>query len=249
MITELYSVKAIPGEYKRLYGRDVDIYDVIELLPIVLRNTHGVPPDYLFIKTKCSEAQIILPCVYYSVQYVITPDPGCEKSIEHIINCGQGILVNYDLQAWQDSMAAANGDVVANQVVVPAVKVNESFPRKPTGRFVDFQARGNVLTLPATNLDIEILLTVMPVDDEGYPKVTEQVITAVAAFMNMVYVQKKYYSGQMPQYVFNDAKKDYNDYVGDALSPQHISDNELNDIMNALSSYNRHSYNNPLRYG
>ena len=249
MITELYSVKSIPGEYKRLYGRDADIYDVIELLPIVLRNTHGVPPDYLFIRTKSPGARIILPCVYYSVQYVTVPDPGCERSLEQIVNCGQGILMNYDLKEWQDSMAVANGDVVANQVAVPAVLVNESFPRKATGRFVDFQARGNVLTVPASGLDLEILLTVMPVDADGYPKVTEQVITAVAAFMNMVYVQKKYYSGQMPQYVFNDAKKDYNDYVGDALSPQHISENELSDIMNALSCYNRHSYNNPLRYG
>lgn len=249
MTAELYSVKTIPGEYKRLYGRDVDIYEVIELLPIVLRQTHGVPPEYLFIRTRCESDRLILPCVYYSVRYVTVPFADNNRTLEGIVRDGQGILVNYRLDEWQNSMAEANGSVVANQVPAPAVKVNENFPRQPLGQFVDFRAEGNVIHLPAKNLDLEVLLTIMPVDEEGYPKVTEQVITAVASFLNLVYCQKKYYSGQLAQYVFHDAKKDYNDYVGEALSPQSISENELNDIMNALSSFQRHSYNTPLRYG
>ena len=245
---ELFSVKTIPGEYKKLFGRDVDIFDVIELLPIVLRQTHTVPPEYIFINDTIKDFKIITPCVYYSVKFATVPMDRYCTSLQDMLTLGQGILWNYNLAEWQNTMAVANGDVVINQVASPAILLNSNFPMKPTGNFIDFQARGNVLTFPVTNIPVNILLTVTPVDKEGYPLITEQIITAMAYFMNLIFVQKKYYSQQMPKYVFDDAKKDYEYHLSEALSPQCMSDNEINDIMNALASFDRHTVNQPFRY-
>jgi len=247
---ELFSVRTVPGEYKKLFGRDVDFFECLELLPIVLRLTHAVPPEYIFIQDTVKNFKIITPCVYYSVRYVCTQGSynSCGNTIEEMVENGQGILVNTQLKEWQDTMAEANGDVMVNQTPSKSIKINGDFPKKPTGTYIDFIARGNVITLPYDNIKVNVLLTVMPLDDEGYPLITEQVITAMAYFLNMVWCQKKYYAGQLAKYVMDDAKLEYNNYLGQAMTPQVMSDNEINDIMNSLSSWNRHSVNTPFRY-
>jgi hypothetical protein len=246
---ELFSVRTVPGEYKKLFGRDVDFFDCLELLPVVLRQTHAVPPEYIFIQDTVKNFKIITPCVYYSVRYVTTAGVNsCGATIDDMITDGQGILVNTQLKEWQDTMAVANGDVVVNQVPSKAIKVNQSFPKKPTGTYIDFKARGNVITLPYDNIKVNVLLTVIPLDEEGYPLITEQIITAMAYFLNLVWCQKKYYAGQLAKYIFDDAKNDSRFHIGEASTPQSMSDNEINDIMNALSTWNRHSVNTPFRY-
>lgn len=246
----LLSVKTIPGEYKRLFGRDADLFDVIELLPIVLRQTQAVPKKHIFIQDKIKDFKIITPCVYYSVKYATTP--GCapwRNTLQYLVENNMGMRINMDIQEWQNSMAEANGDVVVNQIPSPAIEVNSNFPMSPTGTYIDFIQRGNFLEFPVTNIEVNILLSVLQVDKEGYPLVTEKVITAMSYFMNMIWCQKKYYAGNLQKYVFDDAKADYDLHAGHALVPDFMSDNEMNDIMNALATYNRHSVNQPFRYG
>lgn len=245
----LLSIRTIPGEYKRLFGRDCDFYEVVELLPIVLRQTQAVPKKHIFIQDKIKDFKIITPCVYYSVKYACTPGIApWRNNLDYLIENQQGVRINLDVQEWQDSMAVANGDVVVNQVPSPAIEVNSNFPMKPTGTYINFVQKGNVLEFPVSNIEVNVLLSVMQVDKEGYPLVTEKVITAMAYFINMVWCQKKYYAAQLPKYVMDDAKADYDTHAGHALTPDFISDNELNDIMNALSTYHRHSPNMPYRY-
>lgn len=246
---ELFSVRSVPNEYKRLFGRDVDFFECVELLPIVLRQTHTVPPEYFFIQDTIKNFKIITPCVYYSVKYACIPNNEIDlESIENFANRKQGVLVNTQLKEWQNTMAEANGDIVVNQIASPAIKINPDFPFKPSGTYIDFTARGNVLTFPFTNINVNIMLTVMPIDKEGYPLITEQIITAMSYFLNMIWCQKKYYSAQLPKYIMDDAKADLEYYLSEALTPQCMSDNEINDIMNSLSSWNRHSTNTPFKY-
>lgn len=245
---KLYSVNTIPLEYKRLFGRDIEIFDVIEMLPIVLRASHGVPPDHIFISTKVEDCKVILPCVYYSVRYVTTPYSESDYDLNRIITSGQGILFNYDMDSWRGSISEANGDVIINEEKCPAVKVNKNFPLKPTGQYVNYRTKGNVMEFENSGMQVNILLTVMPLDEKGYPMVTEQVITAMSYFLNLVDVQKRYYAGKAPRYIFVDAKEDYEQKLGEAMSPHVLSDNEINDIMNTLSSFHRHQYNTPFRY-
>jgi hypothetical protein len=246
---ELFSVRSVPNEYKRLFGRDVDFFECVELLPIVLRQTHTVPPEHFLIQDKIKDFKIITPCVYYSVKYACLPaDLYDLNSIINGSNQMKGVLVNTHLKEWQNTMAEANGDVLTNQIASPAIKINTDFPFKPSGTFIDFKTRGNVITFPVTNIEVNVMLTVMPIDKEGYPLITEQIITAMSYFLNMIWCQKKYYSAQLPKYIMDDAKADLEYYLSEALTPQCMSDNEINDIMNALSSWNRHSVNTSFKY-
>jgi hypothetical protein len=243
---ELVSVKAIPGEYKRLFGRDVEFWDMVELLPIVLRGSLGIVPDYFFFREKITDCKLLIPCNHFTVNYACLASGTTFYNMQTLINDGQGILVNYNMDELRKEYFNRPNEAVINQIPEQALKVNSNFPQRANGQFIKFIKKGNVLEFEQNNIEVEVLVSSMPVDEKGIPLVTDKVVTAMAYFMNLVHVQKAYYRGKMPQYIFKDAQADYDFYLGEASIPGILSENDVNDILNTLSSFNRHSFNAPL---
>lgn len=115
-----------------------------------------------------------------------------------------------------------------------------------SGRYVKYTQSGNTLYLKddCKGQTLNILYNEDIVDDEGLPQITEKEAQAIAAYVTSIYLFKKGLATnnqgllQMSQAI--DRKVAV--LIDQARIPDHISQNEMNEVLDAKTSWDRKVY-------
>lgn len=113
------------------------------------------------------------------------------------------------------------------------------------GRFVNYEKAGNTLYFDRNYGTVNILYRGIMLDEDGLPELSDKEVIAIATYV--AYVQK-FKQGLITNNVAitnmaNLLKADWLKYCDAARVPTHISQNDMNEILEAKASWDRKMYN------
>jgi hypothetical protein len=190
----LHSIQEVPLLCKRLFGIEVDFYDMLELSPIVLRDTGFAYKPKLF-KGTVSNFMLELPCDVYGIKHVCDSKPlnwysPFMKGQETIA------LINYRVDQSGNKGAynlnATNHDVI-HDVTVDTYVINKNVFADPLGRLIPHQNEENkCLHFNFKELPVDVLYVALNKDEDGYLKLPEKALHALAYFMQYIGIRIKF---------------------------------------------------------
>lgn len=176
----------------------------------------------------------------------------CDNTIELPCNCEEIEAITYDFEDWNYTSNIHNyGDWKSNFVenYNEYLKVLKD-KLYQSGRFVHYERVGDIIYLDKNyGGKIFILYYGEVLDDDGLPELTDKEVEAVACFIAYVITYKKALK-TMNNALMNQAiqlKRDWASLCDAARIPYHISQNEMNEILDAKTSWNRKVYGKSLK--
>lgn len=247
----LYSLREVPMRYKRLYGKELDFYEMLELADYVMQQAGSIATKYYLLKTSIKDFEVNLPCNVYSIEYV------CDANVTSWLalsgyNLVSDMLFNYRVDQSGNyglyNPAATNVDDLGPDDSTSLYEVNKNVFDAPLGNMLNFQNDQNCcLSFNIKERDILVLYRGKVVDSEGYPMVPDKTITAIARWCILNDVKKRFYSNQSSADHLALADKDYKVAIAQARTPDSLGLNESDQLLNALTTHNRKLYNRQYR--
>lgn len=119
------------------------------------------------------------------------------------------------------------------------------------GRMIDYELDEHKLHFKK-NLYVNVLYKGELLDDEGLPKLNHKQVEAIANYCAYTHLYKKGLATRDPNTIqlANMIKAEWNRTVENARVPEYMNQNEINEILQAQSSWDRKRYNvsfKPLR--
>ena len=225
---------------KSLYGQTMDEYDYLDLAVDSLRDIrHFGITEYYSIVTVRSDGTIPLPCNLDIIDAVTT---------EHMGLKAFDTRVNYDLEG-----------LLGTDAYFSAVKVmsnlNHHFQpglggRAPGEGYISYQLSNKGIKVAKEYIGrrISIAFTGITVDLEGFPFITRKQANALAAISSRAVIMKATLKGDkgaasMLEYITGTAAR-----LKQAASiPEDFSDNELDEVLDEMTTFNRKSNRRPTR--
>ena len=185
----------------------------------------------------------------YSYRTCIGPD----KSIQLPCNAIKIEAITTDYEDWSYvTNYSENGDVRTSFIEnnIEGQKFNKS-PYYISGKFVQYELVGDTLYFTENYGNINILYKGIVADEEGLPELTDKEATAIATYLAYVYKYKeglKTNNAGIIQLATSLEIKWHKQC--DQARVTYLSQNDMNNILNAKDNWNRHSYGlsyKPLR--
>jgi len=243
---KLYSINEIPMLYKRLFGGDLDIDDILGVVDGVLIATGTRATKHYLFKGNIVDFELNLPCNVYAIKHVCESAPSSYYA-GYTIMRDSNLLLNYMVDP-SGNAGAYNVDATSINVIepeVPAVyEVNKNIFTVPLGIMIPFENDNNCcLSFNHKSLAVDVLYTGTVVDENGYPKVTEKTKIAIAYFMNYIAVRKRFNMKLADANMLNLAMEEKDQKIANARTPDAISQNEEDELFNVMTSSNRKRHN------
>lgn len=209
-----------------LYELDLDPEE-FEELGLIAWNLIGNKTTRLYryySKVDCIDLSIKLPC-----------------------NCDIIEAVTYNHEDWNYSTnKTVNGDYNSQftEQYIESRKLYQS-PLYVSGKFAKYERVGDTLYFDKDYGQVTVLYKGVLLDEEGLPKVNEKEALAIATYIAFAKKQKQGWVTnnqniiQMAQYLYQQWLK----FCDSARVPVSFSQNEMNEILNAKSSWDRKIYN------
>ena len=163
--------------------------------------------------------------------------------------CNADILegVTYDFEDWNYvTNTTPNGDIGSAQTehYIESTKEFQD-PLYIRGTFVKYEQVGNTLYLQHPYGKINILYRGVILDEDGLPEITDKEALAIATYCAYT---TKFKEGLMTNnaniiQVANVLKQQWNVQVDQARSPEYLTQNEMDQILDAKSNWNRKIHN------
>jgi hypothetical protein len=231
----LHSVQEIPMLYKRLFGEELDFYDMLEILPLVLKKTGSMAIKQFLFRGQVKDFKLELPCNVYAIRYACESKPA--SWYDRYIQNQSEYLINYDVKHL-------NEDPTYQAPVATVYELNKNIFSEPLGRLVDFENENNkCLHFNYRELDVDVLYIFTPMDADGYPRLPEKTLEAVAHYCWYLQVRKDYYKGRANGEMLSLARDEKDVALAQGRTPEYISDNERDDLLNVITSHNRKVHN------
>lgn len=112
------------------------------------------------------------------------------------------------------------------------------------GKFVKYRRQGNTLRIDE-NIDfINILYHGLLIDEEGLPEINDKEATAIADYIAYTYKYKEAIrtNNQAIMQIAKDIKQQWLFHIETARSPEYISQNDMDKILDAQASWGRKTY-------
>lgn len=208
-----------------LYGLELDEDDFDEYALIAWNKigNHRVRLYHYVANIDCSGNYIDLPC-------------NC-KIIEAVTTC------------WEDwnytSNIKPNGDRNSSHVE-QYIEARKRFtnPLYEPGRFIKYERVGDRLYFHQNHGTIHVLYYGDVLDEEGLPQLTEDEVDAIAAFVAYVIQYKEGIKTKNSNLInlANQLKQDWLTKCDQARTPEYINQNDMNEILDAKTSWGRKVY-------
>lgn len=225
--------------YKRLFGEELDFYDMLELSPLVLKKTGTMAVKAFMFRGRVKDFRLELPCNVYAIKYVCTSRP--KSWYDRFIAGEESILVNYDVKHL-------NADPTYQEPVATVYEVNRNVFSHALGDLIDFENEGNkCLHFNHKELDVDVLYVYTPMDQDGYPRIPEKTLEAIAHYCWYVKVRQDFYKGRATGDMLRLAQDEKDVAISQGRTPDFLSDNERDDILNVLTSSNKKQHNRQFR--
>ena len=176
--------------------------------------------------------------------YRITLDVSCKNTVDLPCNCDIIEAITYGFEDWNwVTNLTNNGDWSTNftEHYIEARKMFEN-PLYVSGKYVKYERVGNTLYLDNNyGGKINLLYKGEVLDDDGLPQITDKEAEAIAAFCAYTV---KYKEGLQTNNVniinlANDLKRNWCTLCDAARVSEELSQNEMDEILDAKSSWNR----------
>lgn len=210
----------------QLYGIDLDESDYEEL-GLIAWNFIGNKRCRLYkysTKLDCTNLTVELPCNADIIE-----------------------AVTYDFEDWRyTTNDTPNGDL--NSAFIEGyIESRKAFtdPLYISGKYAHFERVGNTLYFDKDYGKITILYKGVILDDEGLPQITDKEAQAIAAYCAYT---EKYKEGLMTNNVniiniANMLKNEWNRFVDAARVSDYVNQNEMNEILDIGTRYDRKIFN------
>lgn len=227
---------------KTMYGMHIDEYDYLDIAVDSLRNIkHFGTTSYVAYVTVDREGKALLPCNMYTIDAVTTEHMG-RKAFDTRVVVEMDDIVGTDTYYFIDNIMRGLG---------------WSWGRMPGlagtwGKgYISYQLEGKAITVGKEHSGgrIAVAFTGMTIDLEGYPFITRKQANALAAVCARVLSIRGANRGDkglaaMVQFYTTESGR----LVQAASIPEDITDNELDEVLNCKTSFNRKSVNRPTKY-
>lgn len=245
---KLYSLQAVLPMYRRLFGKEADLYDMLELAPYVLREGGGYKMGTYLTKSTVTDNEVKLPCELDKIRSVTLSYPltyyFATPTILAQENIVSGITNTFSTQNTEDF---PNRITSINSWLLD---YNKNTITGSLGPLIDFKWEDKeTISFNSTGMDVDIIYDTVLVDEEdGYPVTDDKTLTALAYYMNYVDVQKMFFQKLADGNMFNMALQLKDKHMAKARSGHGFTDNELDKIMNVMTSFNRKRYNYNIKF-
>lgn len=179
--------------------------------------------------------------------YRVVLEPDCNKEIHLPCNCDEIEAITYGFEDWEFvSDIYPEGDLYS-QFTEGYIEGRKRFqdPFYLPGRYMKFERVGDTLYLDKDYGKVYILYKGQILDDDGFPEITDSEANAIATFIAYVTKYKealKTNNGNLLQ-ISKDLEAKWYRQCDQARVPDSISQNEMNEILDAKMSWNRKIFN------
>lgn len=173
--------------------------------------------------------------------------PDSEGRIE--LPCNADILegVTYDFEDWNYVTNMTPEGDLNSAYTEHYIEARKEFqdPMYIRGKFVKYEQVGNTLYLQQPHGKVNILYRGIILDDDGLPELTDKEALAIATYCAYT---TKFKEGLMTNngniiQMANVLKQQWNVQVDQARSPEYLTQNEMDQILDAKSNWNRKIHN------
>lgn len=179
--------------------------------------------------------------------YKVTLESDCDNKVELPCNCDEIEAITYGFEDWQHvSNIYPEGDLFS-QFTEGYIEGRKQFldPFYVSGRYMKYERVGNTLYLDKDYGKIYLLYKGEQVDDEGLPEITDAEADALATYVAYI---TKYKQGLITNNtnllnISKDLEAKWYRKCDQCRVPDSVSQNEMNEILDAKTSWNRKSYN------
>lgn len=236
----LHPIQEAPLLFKRMFKRELDFFDMVEMLPLILRQTGSIATATYLFQGTTEDFCLDLPCDIFAIESVSHQLP-----IEHyrgFISTPQNVLINYNNPNLQDEESETD-------VTAIVYEMNREVVTRPVGALVDFKVVGKneSVHINYNNLPIDVIYVGTVVDEEGYPMVPYKTLVAIVNYMNYLNQKAAYYSKQIDYNMYREAKADMSSSIANARTPDWLNQNQSDELLTILTSSNRKKHNRSLR--
>ena len=181
---------------------------------------------------------------------------GCSKpdyiySLELPCNCDEIEAVTTSTEDWNyTTNKTVNGDYgsLFTEEYIEMRKRNKN-PLYASGSFVKYEQVGNTLYFPNKYPIIHVLYKGIMLDEDGLPYITERTAVAIAAYCALTRIRREGFITknatilQMAETI----RAEWNKLCSQARAPYYLSQNELNEILDVNSRWDRKVYNKSFK--
>lgn len=245
------SIQEVPMLTKRMFGVEIDFYEMLELSREVLRQTGGLVIHPFLYKAKVQNFTLELPCNVVSIEHVSHSKP-FQWYGGLIFNQNVNALVNYRVDQ-SGNQGIYNPDATSINELGPdetnaLYEINKNIFTRPLGLMIDHRNEGNkCLKFNHKEIDVDVLYNGVVLDSDGYPMIHDKSAEALAAYMNHIEVRKKFFMRQASADQEQIARMDRNLAIAHARTPNSLSQNEIDMLLNSMTSSNRKKHNIQFR--
>lgn len=228
---------------KTMYGMHIDEYDYLDIAVDSLRNIKhfGITPYIAYI-TVDRYGKALLPCNMHSIDAVTTEQMG-RKAFDTRVVVEMDDMINTDTYYFVDNVMRGLGWSWGTASGLAGV----------SGKgYISYMLEGKSISVGKeySGARIAVAFTGMAIDLEGYPFITRKQSNALAAVCARVLAVKGANRGDkglasMVEYYTGLSGR----LVQAASIPEDITDNELDEVLNCKTTFNRKSVNRPTKYG
>jgi len=233
---------------KRRYGIDITPDDFIEEAYLAFKEINSVPVKYYYYVTKPSDPDsmaIQLPCNLYRILSITSTPMNSDgfKDIEPYMEFRN----NRDAKTQFYNILAGNSDL-------KTYHLNDT-PYTGLGTYIKYEyIEGEDSTIQIMDKrlfdkEIHIVFEGIAVNKEGLPLITRKHAVAIAAKVALVFATRMSFKGnqamvQMVPFLQQESAR----LAQAAAIPEHITDNELDEMLNEFSRYERKRYNRSFKF-
>jgi len=228
---------------KRNFGIDIEEQDYLENARLCLSLIGNLHRKVYQFKETITDKRIKLPCGMMVVEYVTSYIKN-NTYPPHVYT--ESILYYQQSPVY---MPIIDGDT---KDVLRVYQNNHEL--YPMGSYVNFRLvqehNDYYLEFDIDNVEVMIFGLGIEADCDGLPMVTEKEAEAITYYCAYLYKQKMLFLGNQMATGIEFFEKEKNRKINAARTPNRLSQNQMNMILNAMTSWHRHNYNyntNPIK--
>ena len=234
------NIRAGLSVLKTMYSLHMDEYDYLDIAVDTLRNIkHFGTTEYVSFITVDSSGKAMLPCNMDSIDAVTTEEMGRKAFATRVQFDMDGIVGTDTFYSMEGTMKA----------------LGLSGPSGLAGAFgkgyISYQLEGKAIRVSSgyEGQRIALAFTGISTDLEGLPMITRKQSNALAAVAARVIAVRGANKGDKNLASMVEYYTGISGRLTQAASiPEDLTDNELDEVLNAKTSFNRKSINRPTKY-
>lgn len=241
-IEHTHNILAGVAALKSDYGLHCDEYDFVDRAVSNLKDIkHFGTTEYLAIVEVGAGGKILLPTSIDRIDAVCSEHMGRKTFPERILYDITELQIDDDYYRVADAMETLGRS---------AMPVGTSDPRTGTG-YISYYLEDKFLLVDQSlaGTSIAIAYTGLSVDEEGFPLISRKQVNSLAASEAKTIITKAAIRGDRTKASLLEWITGVAGRLKQAASiPENITDNEMDEVLDVMTSFNRKSYKRPSRY-